>query len=64
MVADVGITVLFFGIGRIVLPGPAIIVIPAALGILATEGVWARSAYHRIRDHIQRLNNNNKEKAP
>lgn len=64
IVALVGITILVIGIAMIVLPGPAIIVIPAALGILATEFAWARSALHRVRDHIQRLNNNNKEKAP
>lgn len=37
-----GFTILLAGIAMIVLPGPAIIVIPAGLGILATEFIWAR----------------------
>jgi tellurite resistance protein TerC len=38
----VGMTVLLFGIALIVLPGPAIVVIPIGLAILATEFAWAR----------------------
>ena len=38
----VGSTVLLFGIVLIFIPGPAIIVIPLGLAILATEFVWAR----------------------
>jgi hypothetical protein len=37
-----GGTVLAIGIALIVLPGPAIIVIPAGLAILAIEFAWAR----------------------
>ncbi|MBM4135519.1 MAG: hypothetical protein FJ241_01650 [Nitrospira sp.] len=37
MIAIVGFTVLFMGIAMIVLPGPAFIVIPLGIGILATE---------------------------
>ena len=35
----VGFTLLLIGIAMIVLPGPAIIVVPLGLGILATEFV-------------------------
>jgi tellurite resistance protein TerC len=35
-------TVLLFGIALLVLPGPAIVVIPVGLAILATEYAWAR----------------------
>lgn len=42
-IAIVGFTVLFIGIAMIVLPRPAFIAIPAGIGILATEFVWARS---------------------
>jgi uncharacterized protein (TIGR02611 family) len=42
IVGVVGLTVVFIGIVMIVLPGPAILVIPIGLGILATEFVWAR----------------------
>ena len=38
----IGSTVLVIGILMIVLPGPAFIVIPLGLTILATEFVWAR----------------------
>jgi tellurite resistance protein TerC len=37
-----GISVVIVGIIMIVTPGPAIVVIPAGLAILATEFVWAR----------------------
>ena len=42
MTAVVGGTVLAFGIALIVLPGPAFIVIPAGLAILALEFAWAK----------------------
>lgn len=38
----IGFTVLGIGITLIVLPGPAILVIPIGLAILATEYAWAR----------------------
>jgi len=41
-VTVVGSTVLALGIALIVLPGPAFIVIPAGLAILAIEFAWAR----------------------
>lgn len=42
VIAVTGFTVLIVGIAMIVFPGPAIIVIPTGLGILATEFIWAR----------------------
>lgn len=47
-----GVTVLVFGIALIVLPGPAFIVIPVGLAILATEFVWARRLLARVRDRV------------
>ncbi len=41
-IAVIGGTVLLFGIALVVLPGPAVVVIPVGLAILATEFVWAR----------------------
>ena len=38
----IGSTVLLIGIAMIVLPGPAVVVIPLGLAILATEFVWAK----------------------
>jgi len=59
-VAVIGSTILVIGIAMIVLPGPAIIVIPIALGILATEFVWARRLLHMVRQRITNSVNNRK----
>jgi len=45
----VGFTVLLAGLAMTVLPGPAIVVIPAGLAILATEFLWARRLLERIK---------------
>lgn len=45
-----GFTVLTVGIAMIVLPGPAIVVIPAGLGILSLEFDWARRWLHEIKE--------------
>ncbi len=55
MVAVIGFTVLVIGVIMIVTPGPAVIVIPAGMGILATEFIWARSLLKTVRE---RFNNN------
>ncbi len=44
-----GGTVLLLGIAMIVLPGPAILVIPLGLGILAIEFAWARRWLQRVK---------------
>jgi len=38
----------------IVLPGPAILVIPLGLAILATEFVWARKLLNKFKDKFPR----------
>lgn len=43
----VGVTVLLIGVAMIVLPGPAILVIPFGLAILASEYAWARRIMRR-----------------
>lgn len=45
-----GLSVLLIGIAMIVLPGPAFIVIPAGLAILATEFVWARHLLKKMKE--------------
>jgi len=50
VVAIVGFTVLLIGIALLVLPGPAFLVIPLGLAILATEFVWARSLLQKARE--------------
>ena len=50
-----GFTLLAFGIALIVLPGPALIVIPLALAILAGEYVWARVLLKRMKHLMDRV---------
>lgn len=45
-----GFSVLFVGVLLIFLPGPAMLVIPVGLGILATEFAWARKALQNTKD--------------
>ena len=53
-VAVIGFTVLLIGIAMVVLPGPAIVVIPLGLAILATEFVWARRLLEKARATVSR----------
>ena len=53
VVAVIGGTVLVIGIILIVLPGPAFLVIPAGLAILATEFAWAGILLKRIKKKIE-----------
>ena len=49
-VAIVGGTVLLVGFAMIILPGPAIVVIPIGLGILGLEFAWARRWLRKIKE--------------
>jgi len=51
-VAVVGGTVLAVGFALIVLPGPAVIVIPVGLAILGLEFAWARLWLRKLRRSI------------
>lgn len=48
-----GASVVLVGIAMLVLPGPAFIVIPMGLAILATEFVWARHLLKRIKSNAE-----------
>ncbi len=52
LIGIVGGTVLLLGIIMIFLPGPAFLIIPAGLAILATEFVWAERWLKRARHLI------------
>ena len=54
----VGFTVLAAGVAMIMLPGPAVIVIPLGLTILATEFIWARTILTRVKERIRQLRKN------
>jgi hypothetical protein len=52
IIAVTGGTVLVVGIAMLVLPGPGLVVIPAALAILATEFMWARRALKKLKSLV------------
>lgn len=54
VIAIVGSSVLLLGVVMIVTPGPALIVIPIGLAILAVEFVWARQWLKKLREMISR----------
>ncbi|MDD5558221.1 PGPGW domain-containing protein [Candidatus Methylomirabilis sp.] len=64
IVIVVGFTVLLIGITLIVLPGPATLVIPLGLAILATEFVWARRLLVRFQHGTRRLKDAISRKVP
>lgn len=55
-----GFTVLFIGIALLVLPGPAFVVIPIGLFILAGQFVWARRLLKKIKEQGKRLKRSKK----
>lgn len=54
----IGITMVVFGCVLFFTPGPAILVIPAGLAVLATEFLWARRLLRRFRHTAQSISNN------
>lgn len=50
----IGFTVLLVGVAMIVLPGPAFLVIPLGLAILATEFVWAATLLNKAKGYFQK----------
>jgi uncharacterized protein (TIGR02611 family) len=53
-IAIIGGTVVLFGIVLIVFPGPAFIVIPAGLAILATEFAWAARWLDKAKEFFEK----------
>jgi len=64
VVAVVGGTVVLIGAAMLVLPGPAVVVIPVGLAILGLEFAWARRWLRRLRDVASRVANGGDEGAP
>ena len=50
----IGGTVVLVGVVMLVTPGPALVVIPAGLAILALEFAWARHWLQRLKDSMTR----------
>ena len=59
VVMVIGFTILAAGVAMIVLPGPAIVVIPIGLAVLATEFIWARKLLVTVKERIERMRNRN-----
>ena len=55
LVILLGGSVLVIGLAMLVLPGPAFVVIPTALAILAVEFVWARRWLAWLRERVKVL---------
>lgn len=53
VVGVIGFTILFIGILMIILPGPAFILIPVGLAILATQFAWARSLLKKVKHKMK-----------
>lgn len=53
IIGVVGVSVLLVGLVMIVTPGPAIVVIPAGLAILAIEFAWARRWLRRLKAYTR-----------
>lgn len=51
----IGVTLIIFGIVLLFLPGPALVVIPAGLAILATEFAWARRLLKKAERQLHKL---------
>jgi len=49
IVSVIGATILVIGVALLILPGPAFIVIPVGLAILASEYAWARRWLRKVR---------------
>ena len=56
----IGVTVLLVGIIMIVTPGPAFVVVPLGLAILAVEFAWARRWLKKLRATISSYTSNNR----
>lgn len=55
VIAVIGTTIFLIGVALIVLPGPAFIVIPIGLSILASEFIWAQRVMKRGRIFLEKV---------
>lgn len=58
IVLVIGSSIVLVGLVMILTPGPAMLVIPAGLAILATEFVWARRLLRRLKEEAKTLSGN------
>lgn len=53
VITVVGVTLLLIGMLLLVLPGPALVVIPSGLALLATEFLWARRLLRKVKRTVE-----------
>lgn len=63
LVGVIGGTIILIGLVMIILPGPAIVVIPVGFAILATEFAWARRVWWRGKILVGRMRGGGRAKA-
>ena len=62
-IAAVGASVVAVGVAMLVLPGPAILVIPLGLAVLALEFAWARRWLERLREGSRSVLGRSRDRA-
>lgn len=55
VVGVIGVTIVCVGLALVILPGPAVVVLPVGIAILATEFAWARRVMRRGRLIVLRV---------
>jgi len=55
IVAVIGFTILLIGLIVVFTPGPAILIIPIGLAVLATEFVWAEKLLHQFKVKVNSI---------
>jgi tellurite resistance protein TerC len=63
-VSVIGGTLCLIGAAMIVLPGPALVVLPLGLGVLGLEYAWARRWLSRVKDTANGLVNGVRNAGP
>jgi len=64
IVLVVGATIFMAGLAMVVLPGPAVVVIPLGLAVLGTEFIWARRLLRRVKAAITRTGDGRQKSEP
>ncbi|HEY4757645.1 MAG TPA: PGPGW domain-containing protein [Chthoniobacterales bacterium] len=55
LIGTIGFSIVLIGLVMIVLPGPAFIILPLGLAILASEFAWARRVWRRGQILVSRV---------
>jgi tellurite resistance protein TerC len=64
LIGSIGFSVVLIGLVMIVLPGPAIIIVPLGFAILASEFAWARRVWRRGTILVSRIRGKSVPREP